>query len=63
MDTNRREFLKSAIWMGAAAATVGCTSGKAKTCGAAGACGFPLFYCFVSLCSWQVMTRTMPPKP
>ena len=35
MDTNRRDFLKNALWMGAAAATVGCTSGKAKTCSGA----------------------------
>ena len=35
MDTNRRDFLKNALWMGAAAATVGCTSGKAKTCAGA----------------------------
>jgi len=32
MNTNRRDFLRGALWMGAAAATVGCTSGKARTC-------------------------------
>ena len=39
MDTNRRDFLMGALWMGAAAATVGCTSGKARTACCAGAPG------------------------
>jgi len=30
MDTNRREFLKSAFWTSAAIAAAGCTSGKAR---------------------------------
>ena len=39
MDTNRRDFLRGALWMGAAAAVVGCTSGKARTACCAGAPG------------------------
>ena len=39
MDTNRRDFLMGALWMGAAAATVGCTSGKARAACCTGAPG------------------------
>ena len=39
MDTNRRDFLMGAFWMGAAAATVGCTSGKVRKACCAGAPG------------------------
>ena len=44
MDTNRRDFLKGAFWMGTAAAMVGCTSGKAKRCCPGGAPGSMMGY-------------------